>query len=93
MSTPTKVSRIDLRVNLDQKELLERAAMVKGLSLSAYLLSCSLEAAQADIAATEHLVLSDVDRDLFLQLTSEPPSPEPALIDAMAEFQAKYEAK
>jgi uncharacterized protein (DUF1778 family) len=93
MSTPTKVSRIDLRVSLDQKELLERAATLKGLSLSAYLLSRSLEAAQTDIAATEHLVLSDVDRDLFLQLILDPPPPEPALVDAMAEFQAKYEAR
>ncbi len=93
MSTQKRVSQIDLKVSLDQKELLERAATLKGLSLSAYLLSCSLEAAQTDIAATEHLVLSDIDRDLFLQLMLDPPSPEPALIDTMAEFQAKYEAQ
>jgi uncharacterized protein (DUF1778 family) len=93
MSSSTKVSRIDLRVSLDQKELLEQAAMLKGLSLSSYLLSRSLEAAHTDIAAAEQLILSDRDRDLFLQLMLDPPQPAPALIDAMAEFQANYEAK
>ena len=93
MSTSTKVSRIDLRISLAQKELLEQAAMLKGLSLSSYLLSRSLEAAHTEITAAQRLVLSDPDRDLFIQLMLDPPQPEPALIEAMAEFQAKYEAK
>ena len=93
MSTSIKDNRIDLRVSIEQKELLEQAALLKGLSLSAYLLFRSLEAAQADIAETTRLVLSDRDRDLFLQLMLDPPQPSSALLTAMAEFQANYEVK
>lgn len=35
----SKDNRIDLRVTQEQKELLERAAAIKGISLSAYTLS------------------------------------------------------
>lgn len=91
--TESKVNRIDLRVNSSQKALLEKAAAIKGLSLSAYLLSNALEAAQADITAYNKLVLSDRDRDLFLALIENPPQPNPALTKAMQEFQQKYEVE
>ena len=88
MSTSAKDNRIDLRISLEQKELLAQAATLKGLSLSAYLLLRSLEAAQTDIAETTRLILSDRDRDLFLHLMVDPPQPTSALLTAMAEFQA-----
>ena len=44
-----KQKRIDLRVTQEQKDLLERAAHLKGMSLSSYLLTNSLEAAQTDL--------------------------------------------
>ena len=91
MSTKTKVQRIDLRVTPEQKELLERAAQLKGMSLSAYMLSYCLEAAQTELEAHQKLVLSDRDRDLFLQLMANPPKPEKALLTDLRKFQAEYE--
>ena len=70
-----KSNRIDLRVSQEQKDLLETAASIKGISLSAYLLSNCLEKAKADIAKHQKLVLSDRDRDLFLSLIANPPQP------------------
>jgi len=61
-STKSKDSRLDLRVTLEQKELLERAAAIKGVSLSAYTLSHLLLAARQDIDSYEKLVLSNRDR-------------------------------
>lgn len=72
-STKSKVSRLDLRVTLEQKELLERAAAIKGVSLSAYTLSHLLPAARQDIDAYEKLVLSNRDRDLFMSVIENPP--------------------
>jgi uncharacterized protein (DUF1778 family) len=89
----TKIDRIDLRVSSDQKELLEKAASLKGLSLSAYLLSHGLEAAKIELEAHQKLVLSDRDRDLFLSLIVNPPKPNQDLKNAMRNFQQKYEEK
>ena len=90
-ATKAKKSRLDLRIDQDQKELLERAASLRGLSLSSYLLSNSIEAATKDIKSHEKLVLSDNDRDLFLSLMENPPEPNQALKSAMRRFQEEYE--
>ena len=90
-TTKAKKSRLDLRIDQDQKELLERAASLRGLSLSSYLLSNSIEAATKDIESHEKLVLSDNDRDLFLSLMENPPEPNQALKSAMRRFQEEYE--
>ena len=87
----TKQSRLDLRVSPEQKELLERAASLRGLSVSSYLLSNSIEAATKDIESHEKLVLNDNDRDLFLSLMENPPEPNKALKSAMRRFQEEYE--
>lgn len=89
--TASKTNRIDLRVSREQKDLLETAASLKGISLSAYLLANCLEIAQEDIAKHQKLVLSDRDRDLFLSLIANPPQPKQDLIEAMQVFQQEYE--
>ncbi len=72
-STKAKDSRLDLRVILEQKELLERAAAIKGVSLSAYTLFYLLPAHRQDIDSHEKLVLSNRDRDLFMSVIENPP--------------------
>jgi uncharacterized protein (DUF1778 family) len=89
--TASKTNRIDLRVSKEQKDLLETAASLKGISLSAYLLANCLEIAQEDIAKYQKLVLSDRDRDLFLSLIANPPQPQQDLVEAMQVFQQEYE--
>ena len=68
-----KDCRIDLRVTQEQKELLELAASLKGISLSAYTLFHVLPVAKQDIDANERLVLSNRDRDLFMSVMENPP--------------------
>lgn len=91
MSASSKTNRIDLRVSKEQKELLETAASIKGLSVSSYLLTNCLSIAKADIAEHQKLILSDRDRDLFLSLIANPPQPNQDLVEAMQEFQQEYE--
>jgi uncharacterized protein (DUF1778 family) len=65
-SDTTKSSRIDLRVTQQQKELLEKAAALQGISLSAYTLSHLIPIAQKEISDREKVILSDRDRDLLI---------------------------
>jgi uncharacterized protein (DUF1778 family) len=79
MAIALKDVRIDLRANSDQKSLLERAAELKHISLSSYILATSLNQAQLDLTANETLVLSNRDRNLVMDLLDNPPEPNEAL--------------
>ncbi len=79
MAIALKDVRIDLRANSDQKSILERAAELKHISLSSYILATSLNQAQLDLTANETLVLSNRDRNLVMDLLDNPPEPNDAL--------------
>ena len=86
-----KDSRIDLRVTQEQKELLEKAASLRGISLSAYTLFHLLPIAQQEIDSQERLVLSDRDRDLFMSMMENPPVLQGNLKKAIKKYRDKYE--
>ncbi|MEA5602926.1 DUF1778 domain-containing protein [Nostoc sp. UHCC 0252] len=86
-----KDCRIDLRVTQEQKELLERAASLKGISLSAYTLFHILPVAKQDIDANEKLVLSNRDRDLFMSVMENPPELKGKLKSAIHKYRQKYD--
>ena len=65
MAVAVKDSRVDFRVSDVQKSLLERAAEIKHLSLSSYILSSSIKQAELDIAENEMLILSNRDRGII----------------------------
>lgn len=79
MAVAVKDSRVDFRVSDVQKSLLERAAEIKHLSLSSYILSSSIKQAELDIAENEVLILSNRDRDLVMSALENPPEPNEAL--------------
>ena len=91
MSASPKDSRIDLRVTAEQKALLEKAATLLGVSLSAYTLLHLLPQAQKDLEAREKLTLTDRDRDLFLSAMASTPKLKGKLKAAIAEYRNKYE--
>jgi uncharacterized protein (DUF1778 family) len=92
MSETSKVkdSRIDLRVTQEQKELLEKAASLRGISLSAYTLLHLLPVAKQDIDTQERLILSDRDRDLFMSIMENPPELQGNLKTAIKKYRDKY---
>ena len=90
MSASSKDSRIDLRVTAEQKALLEKAASLSGVSLSAYTLLHLLPQAQKDIEKIERLTLTDRDRDLFLAALTNPPQLQGKLKSAIANYRDKY---
>ena len=89
-TSSAKDNRIDLRITQEQKELLEKAAALKGVSLSAYTILHLLPLAQQEIAAQEKLVLSDRDRNLFMSTIENPPELQGKLKLAIEQYQSKY---
>jgi uncharacterized protein (DUF1778 family) len=89
-TSPAKDSRIDLRVTQEQKELLEKAASLRGISLSAYTLFYLLAVAKQEIEDQERLVLSDCDRDLFMSIMENPPELQGNLKIAIKKYRDKY---
>ena len=85
-----KGSRIDIRLDSLLKERIERAAALRNVDVSSFILSRVVPAADEEIAAHERLVLSDRDRDLFLKLIANPPEPSASLVKAAKRFKKKY---
>lgn len=74
-----KNERIDLRTNDEEKKLLERAAELKHLSLSSYIITTSLKQAKIDLDEEEVLLLANQDRNRILAALENPPEPNEAL--------------
>ena len=88
-SIKAKDSILYLRVTLNQKELLERAAAIKGVSLSAYTLSYLFPAARQNMNSHEKIVLSNRDRDLFISVMENPPELKGKLKSAIEKYREK----
>jgi len=75
-----KMDRIDLRVTKEQKEVLARAAVLSGVSMSSFLVANALTEAKKIVAKSEVIVLSNRDRDLFYSILRQPPKPNKNLV-------------
>lgn len=64
--TSSKAARLEARVTQDQKELLERAAMLSGRSLSDFVVTSAQEAAARTIRDHEVVSLSSRDSQTFV---------------------------
>lgn len=79
MAVQTKNSRIDIRLNPEDKQTLEAAAALKRVSLSAFILSTAIEAAKLDLEREETITLSNEQRDKVISLLDNPPLSNEAL--------------
>jgi uncharacterized protein (DUF1778 family) len=79
--------RVELRLRPEDKAMLTRAAAIKRLDLTGYILGTILPKAEADIAEAERLVLSERDSLRVLALLENPPpAPERLVRAAKAGF-------
>jgi uncharacterized protein (DUF1778 family) len=71
-----KTARLEARVTVDQKQLMERAAGLRGQNLTEFMISVLADAATQTIKDRELIELTDRDRRVFAEalLTPEPPS-------------------
>ena len=74
-----KPERLEVRTTRDQKRLIERAAELRGTSVTDFVVSNVQEAATATIREFESLYLRDEARYIFVQALLNPPKPNEAL--------------
>jgi uncharacterized protein (DUF1778 family) len=83
----TKLKRIDLRISQEVKTLIERAALLKHTTISAYLLDSALIRAREEIDSLERIRLQDAEWDAFYSALENPPEPNQALKDLFKDKQ------
>ena len=90
MSTLTQpFERIDLRTSPEIKELIVRAALTTGVSLSAFLIACAQDRARQILAESEILTFSPRDWDAFFAALDNADKPRPKL-EAAAQAYLKW---
>ncbi|QQS48890.1 MAG: DUF1778 domain-containing protein [Acidobacteriota bacterium] len=75
-------ARLDMRIDAQVKTLIERAAAITGQTLTDFAISNLVDSAMATIERHERLILTDRDRDRFLDALDRPAKPLPALTKA-----------
>jgi uncharacterized protein (DUF1778 family) len=82
----TKRDRLHLRLDAGSKRILERAAAYTHTSVSDFVLTHALEAAETVVAGQVQHVLGDEDWAVFMSAIENPPEPNPALRAAVAAY-------
>lgn len=72
---PAKQKRLEARITRDQKRLIERAAYLRGTSVTDFVLASAQQAATATIKDFEMLSLRDEARQVFVNALLNPPLP------------------
>ena len=78
-----RMERIDVRIAPSVKRAIERAAVLSGRTLSAFVVDASYREAQRIVADETRMFLSGRDRNVFLDALLDPPKPSPALRKAI----------
>ena len=86
MKAPRRLERLEARVTHEQKRLIERAAQLRGTSLTDFVVAKLQEAAAAIIQEYEILNLRDESRELFVNMLLNPPEPNEAAKRAAARY-------
>lgn len=87
MAVALRTERTEARLLPEQKKRIERAARLKGLSLSDFIVQHADEAAKKTIQEHTSWVLEDRDRDVFVQALLNPPKPGTRMKEAVRRYQ------
>jgi uncharacterized protein (DUF1778 family) len=74
MDKVVKNARLEARVTLEQKQLMERAAGLRGQNLTEFMISVLAEAATQTIKDRETIDLTERDRQAFAEALLNPPA-------------------
>jgi len=81
-----RMERVEARIRSDQKERIERAAHIRGLSVSDFIVQHAHEAAIETIERDNRLVLQGKDAVAFIELLENPPAPNKRLRKAFQQY-------
>lgn len=85
----TKTERVEMRLNPEHKELLERAAALSGQTVSAFGVPLLIEKARETLERHKTTTLSQADAARFLEILDSDEQPAPALKAAADRLKAK----
>lgn len=81
-----KEERLEARVTPVQKQLIERAAALRGTSVTEFVVLSAQEAATSAIKDSEMLSLRDEAREAFINAVLNPPAPNEAARSAAERY-------
>jgi len=79
-------SRLEARINSEQKALIERAAALQGCSLSNFIIASAREAAIKTIREHEMIRLTGPNREAFITALMNPPKPTKKMREAAKRY-------
>ena len=88
MATAMRTERTEARLLPEQKQRIERAARIKGVSISDFIVQNADEAAIRTIQQHETWTLDLRDRELFIDALLNPPEPGAHLRQAVKRYKA-----
>ncbi|MCE5318660.1 MAG: DUF1778 domain-containing protein [Parachlamydia sp.] len=80
-----KEDRVEFRTTHQERKQFETAAGILGMNLSSFLRMTAVEKASEILRQNTSIVLSDEDRDAFLNALQNPPKPNKELKKALLE--------
>jgi uncharacterized protein (DUF1778 family) len=81
-------ARLEARISAEQKRLFQRAAAVRGVTLTNFVLTSAHEAATRAVQEDELLSLATHERQRFIDALLKPPAPNAALRRAARRYRA-----
>jgi uncharacterized protein (DUF1778 family) len=84
-----KIERIEARIHSEQRRRIERAAALKGTSISDFVVSTLDDAARRTIQEHESWTLSARDSEAFMKALLDPAPPGPRLRAAIRRYKAR----
>jgi uncharacterized protein (DUF1778 family)/predicted GNAT family N-acyltransferase len=81
-----KEERLEARITSAQKRLLERAAALRGTSVTEFVITSAQEAATSAIKDFDELQLRDEAREVFIKAVLSPPAPSDAARQAAERY-------
>jgi uncharacterized protein (DUF1778 family) len=86
---PKAEDRIDARLPAETKALIERAAVITGVTLSDFVITHAYEAARTVVTEHDAWVLSRRASRAFVEALLDPPAPNAALKAAAARYKSR----
>jgi uncharacterized protein (DUF1778 family) len=84
-----KHERLEVRITRAQKHLIERAAQLRGTSLTAFVLASTQQAAAATVGDYRTLTLRDEAGEVFAKALLNPPVPNKAASAAARRYKSR----
>jgi len=86
-----KTSRLEARINAEEKELLKRAANLQGCSLTEFVVRSAREAARKTVKEHQIMSLTARDSEAFVKALLKPPAPSRNLKRAAGRYKKVME--